>query len=194
MDFGVGDRTADRQRREIAVDRPHLVPRRESGRLRRAVDVKQPRRTAIAQRRVDPFRLDRLAAEQNLASAHRGRRVLRDLVEERRRQEHRGHTGAIERFREATRRQQRIARNDGDPRTVEQRRPQFEGRRVERRVRQMGDRVGDAKPHVVRVAGEPDVARARPCVASALATIIAASAFLSVAANRSGGCVESIGM
>ena len=155
VDPGVGDRASDRYRRRALGHRADLVERRERRRLGRTVDVQQPLRRAVGEHRGDPARFGGLPAEQHVAAvAKRGRRIAGDLVEQRRGQEQRGDAEPLDRRGEAGRRQRDLARHDDQPRAVEQRAPDLEGRGVECRIRDLGDDLVRSQLHVVRAADE----------------------------------------
>ncbi len=90
----------------------------------------------------DGDRIDRLAAEQHMAAGAEGvGNFPGDEVEQRRGQEQRGHALGGDRRGKRTRSDRRRLCDRHEPRAVQQRAPEFERRRVEGRVRDLGDRV-----------------------------------------------------
>ena len=156
VDLGVRDRPADRDRRALRVLCAHLVPRRERRRLGRAVDVQESPRWSRVQHVADPARLDRLAAEQDLAAAReRVGDLSRHRVEKRGREKQRRDAVLAQRRRERARRERRGPVDRNECRAVQQRAPDLERRRVERRIGEVGDDVVRAEAHVVGAAHEP---------------------------------------
>ena len=131
---------SSRRSRHVA----HLVPGRERRRLGRPVDVEQPRGAAVraAPRRPSaarpPRRRTARAAGRGTRPAHRAATWLNSAVVR--------NSVVTPLARRSPRRSARgderdVARHDDQPRAVEQRAPDLEGRGVERRIRDLRDDV-----------------------------------------------------
>jgi len=155
----VGDRAADRNRRwcaPVGQRCGHLVAGGERGGLGRAVAVDQAGRAIRAQHAHHRLGIRGLATEEQVAHAREGvRRGGHVLVEQGRGDPHRVDAIALDLALQRAGRQQRVRGDDRQPRAVEQRAPDLEGCRVERRIRGLADAIRRADAHVVGIADEP---------------------------------------
>lgn len=156
VDRRIADRPPDRRGLRGERARLGFPDRGERGGLGRAVRVQQMARRARFQHLPVDRRIGALAARDHAAQPREHRRIERHApVEQRRREEQTGDADRRQLAGERAEIEQIVALHDADARAVEKRRPHFERRRVERRVRCEREPVRRVERRITAVHRQP---------------------------------------